>query len=197
MLYSIKGKLIAKKPFACVIRLTMQDGSYLDLELTIPLSTYEKLRGEGEEEKLFVFPAMVKGDLVFYGFKSEEDRLLFSRLIKLIGIGPSLALRLLSGMNAEELLAAISGEDIRALASIKGVGKKRAERLIFELKGKLPEFETEERKERENVEKQAVDALVALGLKPKEAEAAVKKVISATSNLPVEEVIKQALSQIK
>ncbi len=175
----------------------MENGSYLDFELAIPLSTYEKLGEEGEEENLYVFPAMVKGDLVFYGFKSEEDRLLFSRLIKLIGIGPSLALRLLSGMNAEELLAAISGEDVKTLASIKGVGKKRAERLIFELKGKLPEFETEEKKELKSIEEQAVDALVALGLKPKEAETAVKKVLSSTPDLSVEEVIKQALSQIR
>ncbi len=175
----------------------MENGSYMDFELTIPLSTYEKLGEEGDEEKLYVFPAIVKGDLVFYGFKTEEDRLLFSRLIKLIGIGPSLALRLLSGMNAEELLAAISGEDVKTLASIKGVGKKRAERLIFELKGKLPEFETEEKKELKSVEEQAIDALVALGLKPKEAESAVKKVLVSSPDLSIEEVIKQALSQIK
>ena len=175
----------------------MAEGSYIDFELTIPLSTYEQLGEEDSEESLFVYPALVKGELVFYGFKTQEDRMLFTRLIKLIGIGPSLAVRLLSGMTAEELLAAISNEDLKKLAGIKGVGKKRAERLIFELKGKLPEFETEKAGETRNVEEQAIDALVALGLKPKEAETAVKKILASNRELTVEDVIKQALSQIK
>ena len=197
MLYSIKGKLISKKPFSCVIRVSMFENSHMDFELVIPLSTYEHLGEEGSEEQLFVYPAYVKGELVIYGFKTQEDRMLFTRLIKLIGIGPSLAVRLLSGMNAEELLAAISNEDLKRLAGIKGVGKKRAERLIFELKGKLPEFEKEHKEEARNVEEQAIDALIALGLKPKEAEIAVKKVLTGTNNLSVEDIIKQALSQMK
>ena len=197
MLYSIKGKLISKKPFSCVIRVSMFQGSYMDFELTIPLSTYEQLGEEGSDEELYVYPAFVKGELVVYGFKTQEDRMLFTRLIKLIGIGPSLAVRLLSGMNAEELLAAISNEDLKKLAGIKGVGKKRAERLIFELKGKLPEFEAERREEARNIGEQAIDALVALGLKPKEAETAVKKVLASSHDLSVEDIIKLALSQMK
>ncbi len=196
MLYSIKGRLISKKPFSCVLRVNFNEYSSLDFEMTIPLSTFERLKEEGEVEQLYIYPALVKGELIFYGFKSEEDRLLFTRLIKLIGIGPSLAIRLLSGMTAEEVLTAISNEDVKALAGIKGVGRKRAERLIFELKGKIPEISEEERVSK-NVEEQAVEALVALGLKPREAESAVKKVIASSKDLSVEEIIKNALSQIK
>ncbi len=196
MLYSIRGRLISKKPFFCVLRVNLTEDSSIDFELTIPLSTFERLENEGEIELLYVYPTVVKGELIFYGFKTEEDRLLFTRLIKLIGIGPSLAIRLLSGMTAEEILAAISNEDVKALAGIKGVGKKRAERLIFELKGKIPEI-GEEEKISKNIEDQAVEALVALGLKPKEAESAVKKVFVTSKELSVEEIIKTALSQIK
>lgn len=173
----------------------MEDNG-LDFELTIPLSTFERLKNEGETETLYVYPAIVKGNLIFYGFKTEEDRLLFTRLIKLIGIGPSLAIRLLSGMTAEEILAAISNEDVKTLAGVKGVGKKRAERLIFELKGKIPVIGQEE-KISKNIEDQAIEALIALGLKPKEAESAVKKVTMSSKGLSVEEIIKNALSQIK
>ncbi len=208
MIYSIHGTLVSRSPFSCVI---LVSGTGLSLELKIPLSTYEMLPEPGKEVTLYV--QMVNTPKspgpVLYGFLRKEERFIFRKLLDMPGVGPSLALRLLSGMSPAELVAAADRGDITAISSIKGVGRKRAERIAFELKERLAEIREVmegEPAEETNIPSHlpadvilsAIEALVALGLKRNEAETAVNDAASDLgTNFTIEELIRKALSRKK
>ena len=197
MIFSLKGKLTKKSPV--LVNLSLIAGlSEVEFEIHIPVSTYEKLPECGNEVRLYIYPYFYKGEALLYGFISEEDRTMFRELLKLPGVGPGLALRVLSGTTAEELLKAVSEGNLDLLASIRGIGRKRAERIAFELGGKIPSLREkirEESKAEESREK-ALEALLALGLKEKEAKEALKRASKKIEEgAPLEEIIKTALSR--
>ncbi len=196
MLYSLKGKLTRKSPVSCNIVLSTAS-SEVELEIRIPVTTYELLGEIGEEVKLYIYPCFYKGEVLLYGFISEEDRTMFRELLRLPGVGPSLALRVLSGITAAELLKRVAEGNLDSLASIRGIGKKRAERIAFELSSRIPSLR-EKIREKSTVaesQKKALEALMALGMKEKEAIEALKKAKKKIEDgAPLEDIIKSALS---
>jgi len=189
MLYSVEGKLLKKSPFRVVV-----DVNGIAFEIFIPLSAFEALPREGSLAKLFVYPIIQENRIVMYGFTREVERELFLELIKLTGVGPALAMRVLSGLSAEEFVEAVKNADVDVISRVKGVGKRRAERIIFEMVGKTAHILPQRVSREEDTVEKAVQALVALGLKEAEARSMVKKVMDEVGKeLAVEEIIRIAL----
>ncbi len=144
------------------------------------------------EAKIPVYLAVREDAIELYGFYDESERRLFTQLITVSGVGAKLALSVLGGLPANILLSAIAMGDTTALSSIKGVGKKTAERIVLELKGKVePVGAAVEFSETPAVDGGAVNALIGLGYDRKEAETAVKRY--AKPNMSTEDIIRAVL----
>jgi Holliday junction DNA helicase RuvA len=128
----IRGKLLYKIPNYVVI-----DCGGVGYELTISVATYTELRDVGAEAVLHVHTHVREDALQLYGFYEVTEKLLFEKLLTISGIGPKLAITVLSGISAERLMGAIRGGDHATLTKIPGIGKKTAERVVLELKDKL------------------------------------------------------------
>jgi len=189
MLYSVEGRLLKKSPFRVVVEV-----NGISFEIFIPVSAFEALPPEGNNVKLFVYPIVQENRIVLYGFTREAERELFLELIGLTGVGPALAMRVLSGLSAEEFVEAVKNADVDVISRVKGVGKRRAERIIFEMVGKTAHILPQPVSREEDTVEKAVQALVALGLKEAEARSMVRKVIDeAGKELAVEDIIRIAL----
>jgi len=189
MLYSVEGRLLKKSPFRVVVEV-----NGISFEIFIPVSAFEALPPEGNNVKLFVYPIVHENRIVVYGFTREAERELFLELIRLTGVGPALAMRVLSGLSAEEFVEAVKNADVDVISRVKGVGKRRAERIIFEMVGKTAHILPQPVSREEDTVEKAVQALVALGLKEAEARSIVRKVIDeAGKELAVEDIIRIAL----
>jgi len=189
MLYSVEGRLLKKSPFRVVVEV-----NGISFEIFIPVSAFEALLPEGNNVKLFVYPIVQETRIVLYGFTREAERELFLELIGLTGVGPALAMRVLSGLSAEEFVEAVKNADVDVISRVKGVGKRRAERIIFEMVGKTAHILPQPVSREEDTVEKAVQALVALGLKEAEARSMVRKVIDeAGKELAVEDIIRIAL----
>src|SRR5690606_33605285 len=149
-----------------------------------PMSTFYKLPSLGEKVTLHTHLVVREDAQLLYGFAEKRDRLLFRELIKLNGVGPKLALSLMSGLEVDELIAAVQAQDTSALTRVPGVGKKTAERLLVELKGKFTAWEATPGAAplpgaavpAASHTADAVSALIALGYKPQEASRAVNAI---------------------
>jgi len=164
----------------------------------ITLSAYDRLPAEGQSVTLPTFLSVKEDSLTLYGFKDQEERELFQKLLQVSGIGPKLAMTVLSGLPAAEFVNAIAAKDSKRLNSIPGIGKKMAERLVVELKDKvgadLPtETSTPPEAAGKNI-RDAILALVALGYKQQEAKALLAKLpASDQEDLAVEDLVRSAL----
>jgi Holliday junction DNA helicase RuvA len=146
-------------------------------ELHISLSTYYRLEGK-PQVALEVYTHVREDALSLYGFASGEEKYAFEKLISISGIGPTLAQKILSGIDPTDLAEAIAGNDARKLSSIPGVGKKTAERICLELRDKIvlpTTAATTAAPTRLSVDDDVHSALVNLGYRPKDAELAVDK----------------------
>jgi Holliday junction DNA helicase RuvA len=132
MIAHINGKLIQKLPNAVIV-----DVGGVGYELTVPLSTFYDLGEPGSEVSLRAYTYVREDALQLYGFRTEREKKLFLLLIGVSGIGPKLAITVLSGLSSEELIQAIRSNDLARLVGVPGVGKKTAERMIVELKDKV------------------------------------------------------------
>ncbi|MDG2917207.1 Holliday junction branch migration protein RuvA [Bisgaard Taxon 10/6] len=200
MIGRLQGKLIEKQPPE--ILLDVQGVGY---ELLLPMTSFYNLPDIEQECTLFTHLVVREDAHLLFGFSTKTDRTLFRELIKTNGVGPKLALAILSAMSVHEFAYAIEREELSKLVKIPGVGKKTAERLLVELKGKFKgiqqsDFFVESKhltapnmmpSETETPDDEAVAALVALGYKPAEAVKMVKKV--ADGNLTSEQLIREAL----
>ncbi len=160
-------------------------------ELRVPLSTLTELPEEGKGVFLYIHTSVREDAIELYGFKEEAERDLFRRLLTVTGVGPRLALNILSGTTVADLEYAIEKEDIALLTRLPGVGKKTAQRILFELKEKLPARMTEE----DRVCVDAVSALVNLGYKKAQAREAVKKAYDR-GHRDIETILKEALKYL-
>lgn len=197
MLYSIKGKLEGKFPTKCLV--SVGSNGKLIFDITIPLTTYDRLPDVGEEVELYIY-VLLKENIELYGFIEEDDRSLFEEMISLPGIGPGMALRVLSGMTSRELLKAIEEGDIEKIAEIRGLGRKRAERIAFELAGRLKDIRARIIKETRTLEvmDKAIRALMNLGLKMEEARKLVKRALdSLGEKATLEDIVRRALQESK
>ena len=159
-------------------------------ELDVPMSTFYALPATGEAVMLFTHLVVREDAHSLYGFATVEERAVFRRLIRISGIGARTALAVLSGMSVGDLAQAVALQDAGRLVKIPGIGKKTAERLLLELKGKLAESTGQPGGGRGS---DVVHALVALGYSEKEAQAAVKDIAPET---PLPEAIRSALKTL-
>ena len=132
MIAYIRGTLAEKAPTRAVI-----EAAGVGYELLIPISTYERLPREGGDVKLLAFHCVREDDEALFGFATADERELFAKLTGVSGVGPKIALAILSGASVGELALAIASEDVKRLAAVKGVGKKTAAKICVELKDKV------------------------------------------------------------
>jgi len=132
MIGSLRGKLIEKRPNVVLI-----DVAGVGYEVIIPLSTFSSLGALHSESTLLIHTHVREDQLALYGFSTAREKQCFELLISASGVGPSLALKILSGMSLEELIPAVRKGDLAQLVRIPGVGRKTAERIVVELRDKL------------------------------------------------------------
>ncbi|MFA5171961.1 MAG: Holliday junction branch migration protein RuvA [Sulfuriferula sp.] len=187
MIGRITGTLIEKHPPQIVV-----DVAGVGYELDVPMSTLYHLPAIGERVALHTHMVVREDAQLLYGFGSEAERASFRQLIKITGVGPKMALAVLSGLSAADLAQAVVMQDVMLLTKIPGVGKKTAERLLLELKGKIadalpggaaPQQVT-------SVNSDVLNALLALGYNEREASTAVRQIAVSAS---VEDGIRLAL----
>jgi Holliday junction DNA helicase RuvA len=184
----LSGIVLEKRPDRALI-----DASGVGYELHVPLGTFASLPGVGERASLHVHTHVREDAILLFGFATAEEKALFEKLITVAGIGPKLALSVLSGLPLPELVGAIAAQNVKRLSSIPGVGKKLAERLGLELKDKVagivptsPSSASASVAEPGGLLEDAVGALLNLGYRKPQAEAAVKAASDAvgTGDLP-------------
>src|SRR5947207_4392331 len=132
MIAHLSGTLLSKQPTAAII-----DVGGVGYDLAIPLSTFYELAEAGSPVQLRIYTHVSQDAIRLYGFKTTRERELFLQLISVSGVGPSLAIKLLSGMNADEMIASIRTNNLVRLVAIPGVGRKTAERLVVDLRDKI------------------------------------------------------------
>lgn len=200
MIAYLEGKLIEKNPTHLIL-----DVNGVGYSVNIPVSSYSRLGEIGETIKILTYQHVREDELKLYGFSTKPEKDLFELLISVNGVGPKVALGILSSISVEDFQRSILEEDLDVLTHISGVGKKIAQRLIVELKEKLTKVDLrlekgEKVKERIGVSvgDEAVLALVSLGYNKFDAKKAVEKVSSESKeSLPIEELIKRALKYAK
>ena len=192
MIAYIRGVLVEKEPTRAVI-----EAGGVGYELLVPLSTYEKLPRTGSEAKLLAHHCVREDDEILFGFATDDEKAMFGKLTSVSGVGPKIAIAILSGSSIAELAMSIAGGDAKRIAAIKGVGKKTAEKICVELRDKVSEFAFSSRGSEDAsapIAKDAVAALRALGFNE---ETSSKMVAGALAKNPeigsVEEIIRLAL----
>jgi Holliday junction DNA helicase RuvA len=190
MIGSLRGRIGSKTP----PQLTVEVGG-VGYEVEAPMSTYLQLPAVGAEVRLLTHLIVREDAHVLYGFASEEERRLFRSLIKVSGVGPKIALALLSGISVAAFAQCVHNQDVTTLTRIPGVGRKTAERLIVEMRDRLAVAEEGATLPAAaggvSAETEAFDALVALGYRPAEATRLLKGVAPGTHS--TEELIRRAL----
>lgn len=199
MITFLRGKLVEALPTQAVVEV-----QGLGYEVLIPLSSFDKLPAPGSEVRLLTHLAVREDAHVLYGFMTTAERDLFRLLINTVsGIGPKIALNVLSGMNPVALRGAVANGDVKALSQISGVGKKTAERIVVELKDKIGaagawEASSAQRGLSDADQKinDAVLALMALGFKQPEAHEAVRASQAALgAQASVEDLVRASLKK--
>ncbi len=197
MIGRLRGTLAEKQPPHLMLEV-----NGVGYELEVPMTTLYRLPNVGEAVVLHTHLVIREDAHLLYGFAEKRERELFRELIRLNGVGPKLALALMSGLEVDELVRCVQAQDASVLVKIPGVGKKTAERLLVELKDRfkawqsLPSIaplvvESGPSVAVSTVESDAVSALIALGFKPAEASRAVAAI--EDSDLSSEELIRRAL----
>ena len=179
-----------------------EDAVFLDVvgvgyKVEVSAQTIQQLMGAGSEIKLHIYHHITENDQRLFGFFTKNEKQLFEQLITVKGVGPRLGLTILSGLPAANLITAITGSDAIALSRVPGIGKKTAERIIVELREKLATIDAGESQPsaaKPGVLEEAIQALVALGFKPREAEQAAMNVINAGETSDSSAVIRKSLS---
>ena len=194
MIAFLKGRLAHKDPTHVII-----DVNGVGYHVNISLQTFSEVKDK-EDIQLFTHLAIREDAHILFGFSSDAERRLFQQLISVNGIGPSTAIVMLSYMNSNELKTAIVQENAAALQSIKGIGGKTAQRVIIDLKDKLKKESWEETQPtlspgpHNTLRKEALSALLTLGLPKAVAEKSVDTVLKKSGNtITLEDLVKQAL----
>jgi Holliday junction DNA helicase RuvA len=198
MIGFIRGKLVSKTPPQLLV-----DVQGVGYEVEAPMTTFYDLPEVGEEVLLRTHLVVREDAHILFAFSTEPDRVMFRTLIKVNGVGPKLALTILSGQSAEEFHRCIHDNDIQALVRLPGVGKKTAERLIIEMRDRLPDLVDSAGASGQgdavsirvsNPKQEAISALSALGYKPLDASKMVKNISS--ENKTCEDIIRLALQGV-
>lgn len=197
MIGQLRGILLEKQPPQLLLGV-----NGVGYEVDAPMSTFYHLPEVGQEVILHTHLVVREDAQQLYGFYGLEERTLFRTLLKVNGVGPRLALTILSGIDPNEFVHCIMNQDTASLTRLPGVGKKTAERLIIEMRDKLSTWQSSlpadipitQGKQKNQVTQDAVSALIALGYKPQEASRAVSKIDDGT--LSSEEIIRLVLREM-
>jgi holliday junction DNA helicase RuvA len=161
MIAHLRGKLLVKHPNQIVV-----EAGGVGYEVNIAVPTFSELPGNGSDVALHIYTHVREDVIALYGFLRVGEKQLFEKLMTVSGIGPKLAITILSGMAADDLSGAIRGNDVARLTKIPGIGRKTAERMVLELRDKLPPISgaaEQARPAMTAVEEDVVSALVNLG----------------------------------
>jgi len=169
MIGRLTGILLEKNPPQVVI-----DVHGVGYEVDVPMSTFYNLPATGEKVMLLTHFVVREDGQFLYGFASESERFAFRQLVKISGIGARMALAVLSGLSVNDLAQAIARQEVGRLVKVPGIGKKTAERLLLELKGKLADALPSAAVAVEDSQHDILNALLSLGYNDREASAAMK-----------------------
>ena len=198
MIAFLRGRVHDKQPNRVIV-----DVGGIGYEVHVPLSTFYNLGDEGAEVSLRVHTHVREDALQLYGFLTELERQLFERLIAISGIGPKLAIVVLSGMETRDLVAAVQRADVARLTTIPGIGKKTAERIVLELKDRLTQIAVPGPSETapaassaDQLRSDLLSALLNLGYHRQQAEKAIEATIYAHPNVSLEHAVRAALREL-
>ena len=200
MIEYVKGELTELTPALATV-----EAAGVGYGLNISLNTFSAIQGK-KEVKLYVYEAIREDAYVLFGFVNKKEREMFELLISVSGVGPNTARMMLSSMSVSELCAAISTGNERVVKGIKGIGKMTAQRIIVDLRDKIvalgiadeiPAGGTMAAPVNNAVKDEAVSALTMLGFSPAPTQKVVLHILQEQPDLPVEQVVKLALKQIK
>jgi Holliday junction DNA helicase RuvA len=199
MIGYIKGQLLQKKPNVLLV-----DVHGVGYEIFIPLTSFYELPGEGNEVSLKIHTHVREDALTLFGFHTQREKDLFLKLLSISGIGPKLAIAILSGAQVEELARAIADGNLVRLTAIPGVGRKTAERLVLELKSQISRFLLPEQVQAAQqpgaispLEEDILSALVNLGYARASAEKALSVVLrSAECQRTFEDILRATLRRL-
>ena len=205
MIAHLSGTLLSKQATSVIV-----DVAGVGYDVAIPLSTFYELDEPGSPVQLRIYTHVREDALQLYGFKTSRERELFLQLISVSGVGPGLAIKLLSGMNADEMIAAIHTNNLARLVSIPGVGRKTAERLVVDLRDKIAALSSRELEEEfaaraaaggastspDSIHSDALSALQNLGYQKSAAEKAVKNAIDEGGGISVELILRRSLRSL-
>ncbi|HSW92914.1 MAG TPA: Holliday junction branch migration protein RuvA [Gammaproteobacteria bacterium] len=200
MIGQLRGIILQKQPPQLLL-----DVQGVGYEIDAPMGTFYRLPEIGQEVTLMIHFIVREDAHHLYGFFSEEERQLFRTLLKVNGVGPRLALTILSSIHPDEFVQCVQNNDTASLVRLPGVGKKTAERLIIEMRDKLAVLQPQskvtltpmlssDRSGRHQAVQDAISALISLGYKPQEASRMVSKVDESASNS--EDIIRKALREM-
>ena len=199
MIGHLRGTVLEKHPNQVIV-----EAAGVGYDVQIPISTYTSLPGEGSAVALRIYTHVREDALLLFGFATPEEKLVFERLISVSGIGPKLAITVLSGLPTADLVTAIRTSDLQRLVRIPGVGKKTAERIVLELKEKLlgievgvPAAPTEAGQTWTTLERDVLSALQNLGCSRAAAEEAVRKVKERGAPDQFEAFFRAAMSVVR
>ena len=206
MIAHLRGTLLEKHPNQAIV-----DAQGVGYDVTIPVSTFSTLPAPGEPVSLRIHTHVREDAIALFGFAKPEEKALFERLIAVSGIGPKLAITVLSGLAASELVQAIRGGAVERLVRIPGIGKKTAERMVLELRDKLDGVLLAEKSGAAasttpvpggpaamgDMERDALSALVNLGANRPQAEAAVRKARAAHQDADFETLFRKAMENLR
>lgn len=194
MIAQLHGILLDKRPNQLLV-----DVHGVGYQVHIPFSTYAAIGDLHSDVTLLIHTHMREDGISLYGFLSRREKQCFELLISASGVGPSLAMKILSGMNVDDLVPAIRSGDLASLVKIPGVGKKTAERIVVELRDKLAAMETHETARAASPAGPAEDvtsALINLGYERRAAEAAVEEARHGAKSVNFEALLKDALKKL-
>jgi Holliday junction DNA helicase RuvA len=200
MIALLRGVLLEKHPNQAVV-----EAGGVGYDVTIPVSTFTRLPETGAEVRLRIYTHVREDTLALYGFLTQDEKALFEKLIGVSGIGPTLAVKVLSGLAAVDLIRAIRAGEVERLVRVPGVGKKTAERMVLELRDKLPAASGEEPGPEGGPEVAALSAidhdvlsaLLNLGCPRPHAEAAVRKAKAGGVPSDFETLFRRALELVR
>lgn len=190
MIGYLQGKPLQVKPTQVII-----DVNGVGYVVQIPISVYEEIQA-ANVAALFIHTHVREDAIQLFGFSKESDKEMFELLISVNGIGPKTALGVLSGIRTDDLRTAILRGDINRIVAAPGIGKKTAERLILELKGKIESLSTQASDTNYTIRGEGIAALVSLGYNQKLAEKIIRELLDEQPAITLEDLLRQCLKRL-
>ncbi|MBV9503989.1 MAG: Holliday junction branch migration protein RuvA [Acidobacteriia bacterium] len=199
MIAQLRGVLVEKHPNQAIV-----EAGGVGYDVNIPVSTFTRLPDTGSEVRLRVYTHVREDALTLYGFLTADEKALFEKLVQVSGIGPTLAVKILSGLAASDLIYSIARGEVDRLVRIPGIGKKTAERMVLELRDKLPAVTGPEPESSDAsqtalspTDQDVLSALLNLGCARAQAEAAVRKAKANGPSGDFEPLFRRALEFVR